>query len=395
MAKVAILGFGTVGSGVGEILLMNTDKCNAAAAQDIELKYIVDIIEPADERFKKYHTADFSVVENDPEVNIVVETIGGVGVAYEFTRRALMAGKNVVTSNKELVATHGLELLGIAKEKNLNYLFEASVGGGIPILRPIMQCLAANRFEDIYGILNGTTNYILMQMFNKGIDFDTALKQAQELGYAEADPTADIEGHDACRKTCILADLAFGKNVDPNKVPTEGITGVTGEDVALAGELGYEIKLLGRTMKIDEDHITAYVAPHLIPEKDLLAAVNDVYNAIIVRGNAVGETMFYGRGAGKMPTASAVVGDIIDVSKHIAARKYLGWEAAPEDYIIDADTLKSRWYARVEGGAEKLASFGKAVTTGGCSAAVSEKELTKAEAAEAVPEALSLFRVLE
>ncbi len=247
----------------------------------------------------------------------MVETIGGATVALDFTTRALKAGKSVVTSNKELVATHGYELLQLAQEHGVSYLFEASVGGGIPILRPLTSCLAANELTQVTGILNGTTNYILTRMIKAGLTFEQALKEAQDNGYAEKDPTADVDGHDACRKICILAALAFGQHVYPDQVPTEGIRDVTLEDVAYADSCGYKIKLLGRAIREPEGKVCAFVAPHLVPASNPLSGVEDVFNAIAVTGNAIGDVMFYGRGAGKLPTASAVVADVIDIAKDL------------------------------------------------------------------------------
>lgn len=359
MIKIAILGFGTVGSGVYEVLNENRVEVAHNAAEEIEVKYIVDIRDFTGTEVEKLVTKDFSVVENDPEVRIVVETIGGARIAYDYTKRALLAGKSVVTSNKELVATHGLELLSIAKKRNLNYLFEASVGGGIPIISPITQCLTGNEIDEIYGILNGTTNFILTSMVQDGASFEDALKEAQKRGYAELDPTADVEGIDAARKICILADLCFGKNVDPDKVGRKGISSVTLADVEYARRLGYKIKLLGRAYRLPEDRIAAYVAPHLISKTSLLSNVDGVMNGIVVHGNAIGECMFYGAGAGKRPTASAVVADVIDAVKHLKARKYVGWEEAPEDYVLPAPELKSRWYVRTGSGLKEIGeSFG-------------------------------------
>ena len=346
MIKIAVLGFGTVGSGVVEVIHENAAGIARNAADEIQVKYIVDVRDFPGNPYEKLVVHDFAVVEQDPEVRIVVETIGGVGVAYAFTKRCLEAGKSVVTSNKELVATHGQELLALAREKNVNYLFEASVGGGIPIIRPITQCLAANEIDEIYGILNGTTNYILTEMIQSGATFEAALKQAQQNGFAEQNPAADIEGHDACRKICILSDLCFGSQVDPDSIRTEGITGVTLQDVRYAARIGCKIKLLGRALRVDADHITAYVAPHLLPDSSLLSNVSGVMNGIVVHGNALGEAMFYGAGAGKRPTASAVVADVIDAAKHQNARKYLGWDPAVPGFVVDAETLASRWYVR-------------------------------------------------
>lgn len=354
MIKIAILGFGTVGSGVYEVLRKNRLEVAHNAHEEIEVKYIVDIRDFSGTEVENLVTKDFSVVENDPEVKVVVETIGGARIAYDYTKRALLAGKSVVTSNKELVATHGLELISIAKERNLNYLFEASVGGGIPIISPITQCLTGNEIDEIYGILNGTTNFILTSMVQDGATFEDALKEAQKRGYAELDPTADVEGIDAARKVCILADLCFGKNVDPDKVGRKGISSVTLADVEYARRLGYKVKLLGRAYRLPDGRIAAYVAPHLISKTSLLSNVDGVMNGIVVHGNAIGEAMFYGAGAGKLPTASAVVADVIDAVKHLKARKYVGWEEARGDYVAPAETLVSRWYVRTGSGLKAI-----------------------------------------
>ena len=312
MVNVAILGFGVVGSGVAEVLDTNGRHIEGKVDDLIRLKYILDVRDFPDSPFAGKVVHDFSVIEQDPEVSIVVETIGGAKVALDFTRRALQAGKSVITSNKELVAEHGCELLRLAQEKGVSYLFEASVGGGIPIIRPLNQCLAANEIEEITGILNGTTNYILTRMIRAGLSFDDALREAQANGYAEQDPTADIEGHDAWRK------------IYPRQVPTEGITGVTLADVAYADSCGKKLKLLGRAIRRTDGKVCAYVAPHLVDRENPLSGVEDVFNAIAVRGNAIGDVMFYGRGAGKLPTASAVVADVIDAAKHRDEADVLG-----------------------------------------------------------------------
>ena len=357
MVNIAILGFGTVGSGVAEVMRENAQSIAHNAAEEIGVKYILDLRDFPGSPFADRMIRDFGLIESDSDVQVVVETIGGVGAAYEFTKRALLAGKSVVTSNKELVATHGHELLEIAKRLNVNYLFEASVGGGIPIIRPITQCLTANELDEIYGILNGTTNYILTRMITDGAPFADILKDAQRLGYAEADPTADVEGYDAARKICILADLCFGKSVDPEKISVEGISRVTLEDIEYARRLGYKIKLLGRAYRLPGGHITAYVAPHLISKTSLLSNVDGVMNGIVVHGNALGECMFYGAGAGKRPTASAVVADVIDAVKHRKARKYLGWDESEPGYLVDAGDVRTRWYVRTGSG---LSDIGRA-----------------------------------
>ena len=346
MVNVAILGFGTVGSGVAEVLTGHESSIERKAEGLIRLKYILDVRDFPDSPFAGRFVKDFGVIENDPEVDIVVETIGGAGVALDFTRRALAAGKSVVTSNKELVAAHGYELTQAAKEKGVCYLFEASVGGGIPIIRPLSQCLAANEILEIYGILNGTTNYILTRMIRAGLTFDAALAEAQEKGYAERDPSADVDGHDACRKICILAAIAFGRHVYPEQVPTQGIAGVTLADVDYAESAGKKIKLLGRAIRREDGRVCAYVAPHLVDQSNPLAGVEDVFNAISVQGDAIGDVMFYGRGAGKLPTASAVVADVIDIAKDLKKDRHNGWEAGSPDLVVSADYLMSPWYVR-------------------------------------------------
>ena len=349
MVNVAILGFGTVGSGVAEVLTMNRDLIDKRTAQQVRLKYILDVRDFPDSPYKDCFVKDFSVIENDPEVDIVVETIGGATVALDFTTRALKAGKSVVSSNKELVATHGYDLLQLAKANGVSYLFEASVGGGIPVLRPLTNCLAGNEIEQVCGILNGTTNYILTRMIRAGLSFEQALKEAQDNGYAERDPSADIEGHDACRKICILAALSFGEHVYPEQVPTQGITAITLADVDYANSCGYKIKLLGRALRMENGKVCAYVAPHLVSGADPLAGVEDVFNAIKITGNAVGDAMFYGRGAGKLPTASAVVGDIADIAKDVKTRKCNEWGPGSKELVQAPDQLAFRWYVRANG----------------------------------------------
>ncbi|MEY8418728.1 homoserine dehydrogenase [Oscillospiraceae bacterium 44-5] len=356
MVNVAILGFGTVGSGVAEVLTTNGGLIDHRVDDLVRLKYIVDVRDFPDSPYKDLFVKDFAVLENDPELDIVVETIGGATIALDFTTRALKAGKSVVTSNKELVATHGYELLQLAREHGCSYLFEASVGGGIPILRPLTSCLAANELEQVTGILNGTTNYILTRMIKAGLTFDQALAEAQANGYAEKDPTADVDGHDACRKICILAALAFGRHVYPDQVPTQGIRGVTLEDVAYADSVGCKIKLLGRAIRQPEGKVCAFVAPHLVPGENPLSGVEDVFNAIAVTGNAIGDVMFYGRGAGKLPTASAVVADVIDIAKDLKKDRHNGWEEGAPDLVVSTDGLRSAWYVRVQASVEQARS---------------------------------------
>ena len=354
MINVAVMGFGTVGAGVAEVIATNGALIEKRLGERINLKYVLDIRDFPDSPFAEKIIHDFEVIVNDPEIDIVAETIGGAKIAYEYTKRALQAGKHVVTSNKELVATKGSELLEIAREKNVNYLFEAAVGGGIPVLRPIFQCLAANRIEEVFGILNGTTNYILTRMVRGGVTFEAALKEAQAMGYAEQDPTADVEGHDACRKICILANLAFGHEVPPEKVPTVGISGVTLRDVEIVEKAGWRVKLLGRAIQDENEQVSAYVAPHLVAEHHPIAGVEDVFNAVMLRGNAVGEVMFYGPGAGKLPTASAVVADIIDAAQHKEKRRNIEWEPYDASVIRDSAELEMRAYLRVKDPLEQV-----------------------------------------
>lgn len=354
MVKVAILGHGTVGSGVYEVFQMNAQRIARAVGEPVEVKYVLDLRDFSHLPYADKFVADFAEIEKDPEVTVVAEVMGGVGAAYEFTKRCLLAGKSVCTSNKELVATRGDELLRIAEEKNVNYLFEASVGGGIPVIRPMLQCLAANEILEIRGILNGTTNYILSEMIHKGVSFDNALKQAQANGYAEKDPTADIEGHDACRKISILSDLAFGDKFDPNEVSCEGISNITLEDVEQAGKLGYVIKLIGRAVRCDDGTAYAYVAPHLIPKTHPLASVEDVFNAILLDGNATGDVMFYGKGAGKLATASAVVADMMDAMAHREKRRPVSWGDGSKHLLRPIGSLESRWYVRGADGAAQI-----------------------------------------
>ncbi|MDD2417907.1 MAG: homoserine dehydrogenase [Oscillospiraceae bacterium] len=348
MVKIAIMGYGVVGSGVVEVMLKNKKSISHKAGEQIEISRILDIREFSDSPMAGRFTSNFEDIINDPEIKIVVETIGGLNPAYDFVRRCLLAGKSVVTSNKELVAAKGDELLALARDRNLNFLFEASVGGGIPILRPLDQCLAANEVFEIAGILNGTTNFILTKMIRDNISFADALNLAQRLGYAERDPLADIGGLDACRKICILASLAFGKHVYPEQVHTQGIQDITLEDVKYADIWGGVIKLIGRARKLEDGRLDCIVVPMILPHASRLAQVNDVFNGILVRGDAIGDVVFYGQGAGKLPTASAVVADIIDEVKHLGARKYLIWESGEPDYVADYLESKSAMMLRLK-----------------------------------------------
>lgn len=335
MVNVAIMGHGVVGAGVAEILYYHRDRVSMKAKKDINVKYILDIRDFEGLDYSDKFIKDFNIILNDPEVQVVVEVMGGCTFAYDYVKACLLAGKSVCTSNKELVAQKGAELLKIASDMNVNFLFEASVGGGIPVLRPMAQCLTANEITEVTGILNGTTNFILTKMINENVSFESALKTAQELGYAEKDPTADVEGLDACRKICILASLGFGKHVYPSQVTCEGITKISLDDVEYADSFGSVIKLIGKARKLDNGQITAAVYPALVSRNHMLSGVSDVFNAIMVRGDEVGDVMFYGRGAGKLPTASAVVGDVIDCVKHLETRKYLFWEDGDDSYVAD------------------------------------------------------------
>lgn len=346
MISLALMGHGVVGSGVAEILTTHKQKLFSSIGEDTDLKYILDLREFPDSPLHDRFTKDFEDIINDIDVRIVIETMGGLNPAYEFTKRCLKAGKSVVTSNKELVARHGAELLQIAKDNNANYLFEASVGGGIPILRPINQCLVANNVTEIAGILNGTTNFILTKMINDNMAFEDALKLAQDLGYAERNPEADVEGHDACRKICILASLAFGKHIYPDNVHTEGITKITLEDVEYAASWGGVIKLIGSCKPLPDGTMDIVVAPMFVPCSSQLANINDVFNGIMVRGDCTGDVVFYGKGAGKLPTASAVVADAVDCCKHLKIRKRLFWVDTDTNLIADYKKSLVKVYIR-------------------------------------------------
>lgn len=317
MIHVAVLGYGTVGSGVVEVIENNHSEVSAKAGEEMHVKYILDLRDFPGDPYEDRVVHDFQTILNDGEISVICEVMGGVGAAYQFTRQALEAGKSVCTSNKELVAKHGAELLEIARNNNCSYMFEASVGGGIPIIRPINKALTAEKLETISAILNGTTNYILTKMEKEEADYGETLKKAQELGYAERDPAADVEGYDACRKIAILSSLMVGKSVNAEKIYTEGITKITPADFAFAREAGMTIKLLAMSRVMEDGRVFAMVAPALLSKEHPLAVVNDVYNGVFVTGNMLGDVMFYGRGAGKLPTASAVVSDVIDCARHI------------------------------------------------------------------------------
>jgi homoserine dehydrogenase len=342
MIQIAILGFGVVGSGTAEVLTENKSIIEKKVGQPFSIKYILDLRDFPDSPFGHLVTHDFKDILNDPEVSLVAEMMGGSHPAYDFTKACLEAGKSVVTSNKEVVANFGTELLAIAKAHGASYLFEASVGGGIPIIRPMGQDLSSNQITAVSGILNGTTNYILTKMETEGAPFADVLKDAQKKGYAEANPTADIEGLDAARKIVILAAMAFGKRLDPNAIPCEGITRISTEDIELARGMGYAIKLIGHTTRVD-GKILAMVSPRLVPADNPLSGINDVFNGILVDANMVGKVMFYGPGAGKLPTASAVVADMIDIMEHTPAGiKAPDWTDAVEGEIADFDAYACR-----------------------------------------------------
>lgn len=347
MAKIAVLGYGVVGSGTVEVFYKNKESLEKKAGTDLDIKYILDIRDFPDSPYAGKFVKDFDVILNDPEVTVVAEVIGGLKPAYDYVKSSLLAGKSVVTSNKEMVAAKGAELLAIAKEKNVNFFFEASVGGGIPIIKPLHACLSANEIDEIAGILNGTTNFILTKMIRDGMDFEQALKIAQELGYAERNPSADVDGHDACRKICILASLAFGKHVYPESVHTEGITKITLEDVEYCDSFDAKIKLIGCAKREDNDTISIGVFPAIIKDESQLAGVNDVFNAILVRGDATGDVVFYGKGAGKLPTASAVVSDIVSAVKHANTSRSLTWADSEQSFIRSFDDFRCGNYIRL------------------------------------------------
>ncbi len=335
MVEIAVMGYGVVGSGVVEVLTNHTENIAKRAKERIDIKYILDLREFPESPLADRFTKSFDTILNDPDVKIVVEVMGGLNPSFEYVKRCLEAGKSVVTSNKELVAAKGAELLKIAQKNNLNFLFEASVGGGIPIIRPISQCLAANDVVEIAGILNGTTNFILTKMIREQMTFEDTLALAQKLGYAERNPAADIEGYDACRKICILASLAYGRHVYPEQVHTEGITKISLADVEYAALWGGVVKLIGQVRMMKNGKLQIIVCPMFISRDSQLANVDDVFNGIMVRGDSTGDVVFYGKGAGKLPTASAVVADVIDCVKHFKARKYLFWEDGSKDYVED------------------------------------------------------------
>ncbi|NLP46378.1 MAG: homoserine dehydrogenase [Epulopiscium sp.] len=345
MVQIAVLGYGTVGSGVLEVFKTNGDSINKRAGKEIKVKYVLDRREFPGDPVSSILVHDIEPILADPEIQVVVEVMGGVEPAYTFVKRALLDGKSVVTSNKELVAKHGAELLKIAKEKDINFLFEASVGGGIPIIRPLNQSLTADEIYEITGILNGTTNFILTKMKEEGLPFETVLKEAQEKGYAERNPEADIEGHDACRKIAILSSLAFGMQVDYEDIYTEGITAISQADMAYAAKMDREIKLVAMSKKQDNE-VWARVSPLLLRMDHPLSTVHGVFNAILVKGNVIGDVMFYGKGAGKLPTASAVVADIVDAVKHLE-RNIMSFWSTKKMELLDSYYAPTQYFIRL------------------------------------------------
>lgn len=358
MKKIAILGFGVVGSGVAEVLTENKDIIEKKLGETLEIKYILDLRDFPDSPFADKVIHDFNIILNDPEISIVAEMMGGSHPAYDFSKAALLAGKNVVTSNKEVVSSFGTELLEIATQNNVRYLFEASVGGGIPIIRPLNNDLVSNKITSIDGILNGTTNYILTQMNENGTSFEDALKDAQAKGYAEADPTADVEGLDAARKIVILSSLSFGKCISPKKISCKGISDITTEDFEIAKSLGYTIKLIGHAEEIDSK-IYASVSPRFVPLSNPLAHISDVYNGILVGANMLDKVLFYGKGAGKLPTASAVVADIMDIAEKMNNEQlpFITWTNADNNDIANENSFLTKWCIIFTGQASKGTRF--------------------------------------
>lgn len=354
MIQVAVMGYGTIGSGVVKILETNKDRIKKKTGQDVAVKYILDLREYPGDPHEKQIVHDFSIIEKDHEVGIVVEAMGGVNPAYAFAKACLLAGKHVVTSNKALVAAHGTELLAIAREKHINFLFEASVGGGIPIIRPMSQSLAGEEIVEINGILNGTTNYILTKMNREGQTFEEALKKAQELGYAERNPEADVEGHDTCRKISILTALATEKEINYENVYTEGISRISDIDFKYAAKIGASVKLLGNS-RIKDQKVTVFVCPVMVSRDHPLYVVNDVYNGVMVKGSMAGTLMFYGSGAGSLPTATAVVADIMEAMRNMTENVPFGWLGMKQD-LTAMDEVKFRYFIRFAGEAAEKKS---------------------------------------
>lgn len=356
--KIAVMGYGTIGSGVVEVLDINKDRIAERAGEPVEVKYVLDLREFPGDPMEDKIVHDYKTIVEDKEVGIVVETMGGVEPAYTFVKAMLEADKSVTTSNKALVAEKGADLIRIAREHNVNFQFEASVGGGIPIIRPLNKCLTADEIEEITGILNGTTNYMLTKMADEGADFDDVLKDAQEKGYAEKDPTADIEGHDPCRKIAILTSLICGKQVDFEEIHCEGITKISATDMKYAKAMGRSIKLLASSKRVG-DNYTALVAPFMLDASHPLCGVNDVFNGVFVHGNVLGDAMFYGSGAGKLPTASAVVADVVDMVKHQHTNIFIDWKPEKVE-LLDYKESENRFFVRTDSAKTEVeAVFGK------------------------------------
>lgn len=404
MINIAVLGYGTIGSGVVEVLNTNRESITKRAGTELNVKYILDRREFPNDPIMEKLVQDINIILGDPEVKIIVEVMGGVEPAFTFVKSALLKGKSVITSNKELVAKHGAELLKIAKEREINFLFEASVGGGIPIIRPLNQSLTADEIVEITGILNGTTNYILSKMSEEGLDFETALRNAQEMGYAERDPSADVEGHDSCRKIAILSSLAYGMQVDFEDIYTEGIDNITDTDIKYSKAMDGRIKLFATSVRGNDDQVYAMVAPMIIKANHPLYSVNDVFNGIFVKGNVIGDVMFYGSGAGKLPTASAVVADVVDAAKHMQKNIWTIW-SSKKLVLTDINQVKHRFFIRVPnsirgavkdmkallGEVEEVKAQGVEGETGFLTSEIKEESIN--ELKKRIPEIINVIRV--
>ena len=355
MINIAVLGYGTVGSGVVEVIQTNGAIIGHRIGEQLNIKYVLDLRDFPNDPIEEILVHDFQTILDDEEVKIVVEVMGGIEPAYTFVKKSLEAGKSVVTSNKALVADHGAELLSIASDKKINFLFEGSVGGGIPIIRALNSSITADEIEEIKGILNGTTNYMLTKMFYEGANYDEVLKEAQEKGYAERNPEADVEGYDACRKIAILASLISGQQVDFEDIPTIGISEISKADMEYAKAMDKTIKLLA-VMKRDGNNIHAIVAPHLLARDHILFHVNGVFNAVYLKGNVLGDAMFYGSGAGKLPTASAVVADVVDAAKHLNQNVMSMWEK-DKMTLLPNENVSSQFFVRIRGDATALKAY--------------------------------------
>ena len=378
--KIAVLGHGTVGSGVAEILLDRKEEVSSAAGKEVELGAVLDIKDFPDLPYSDKFVSDFEKILNDPEIKIIAEAMGGIEPAFSYVKFALESGKNVVTSNKELVAEKGAELLSIARAQNVNFLFEASVGGGIPLIRPLYSAMNASGITEMAGILNGTTNYILTKMFRFGESYESALADAQNLGYAERDPSADVLGWDACRKIAILSSLVWGNTLRTDDIPTEGITNITSDDVSLAEQCGFSIKLLARAKRLENGKIFAKVSPALVKNDSPLSTVNDVFNAVLVRAQTTGDVLFYGKGAGKMPTASAVVADIIECAKTENNIKNVFWEDGAQSVSANHDSVKERYFIRTSADVSSLIPEAKVLAENAyITAPLTESELSVLE----------------